>query len=284
MMKAQVLLSQHMEDLWCEDTPLTKPDMEMCNSLVPQKPPAAIGQANRIELLRADTVRRHFWSLTTSFLEPFQQYFLVDGNSQMPETAGQSGSAGYRVLPEYDAVDFLHSLETYDFASVLKDRFASHVDCVELYRLFIGSRNFEAWFSRQRQAAASDLGIPYSDEFLHKTGTGQPSAGSGNYVGENGILRNTDENRQGSGGWKCEDEVLLVEKFFKMEETLMSPGEGGTNGFIDSDTKEQIAAVFQSMPPDLMQALLSSPAREGLVKKLKSIPELNRHLCSIQLT
>lgn len=283
MLKAQVLLSHHIENLWCEDSPLVKPDSDLCTRLASPKASTTTGQPSRMELLRADSVRRHFWSLTTAFLEPFQQYFAIDRDSRKPEGVDESEVAGCGALPKYDALDFLNSLDTHDFPPMLKGRFACHEDCVELYRLFIGSRNFEVWFSRQRQAASSDLGIPYSEEFVPKPGAAHSADASANDVIENGTSFSSYHDAESLGGWKCEDEVLLVEQFFKLEEVLLSSDEAGMNGFIDSETKKQIAAVFQSMSPDLMQALLSSPARAGLVKKLKGIPEINRQLRDIQL-
>lgn len=278
MLKAQVLLSQHVENIWVSEKTFIKPDNELCKDIEVKAGTGHLMHLTPKSNALSESLKKHFWTLTTSFLEPFQGYFVPVEAAQLcgymkVETMRAREASG---LPEFDPSEFLSSLNDWPFPQILRDRFNSFNDLISFYEIFISSTNFRVWFSRQQSVIAKDLGLSnlnFSDYENSKFSTSE-------------ISDSVDDDHS----WDCTDEVRLVEEFIRLENELMNEMYEISTSSGDMDEKRprtkqesDFIKVFSAMPGDLQKILLSSPGKSGFVERLSQIPGMREKLRSLSL-
>ncbi|KAF5830086.1 hypothetical protein DUNSADRAFT_15047 [Dunaliella salina] len=100
---SQALLSGHMEALWSQYRPITRPDHKLLARLLQPKPGDIKSKVARIAFVNNGAIHRHFHDLTTGLLQPLQRYIEL-------------GPDGW--LPVWDPEAFLQHLKATQAASV----------------------------------------------------------------------------------------------------------------------------------------------------------------------
>ncbi|GMH44431.1 hypothetical protein BSKO_12383 [Bryopsis sp. KO-2023] len=277
---AQVLLSQHVENLWMGSAPLVRPDLELCRVISSRGPPGTSKRSKGGMSSRSDSLRKHFASLTAAFLEPFQGYFVPIEGLRLSEIPADMGCSG---LPEFDEVDFMESLATWPFARALTDRIPSQRDLTVLYERFLASPNFRVWFSRHQKLVAQELGLPHGEIKECEQVPFAPRPGEDTQPGGGGVLKSAASSvgkkplGKKKKRWDCGDEVRMVEEFFRLEGELAADGERWEG------MAEDFAELFLAMPTDLRQTLFVSPTRADLVERLKNVPKAREEILKLSL-
>lgn len=276
---AQVLLSQHVENLWMGSAPLVKPDLELCRAISSRGPPGSSKHAPGGGSSRSDIIRKHFASLTAAFLEPFQGYFVPIEGLRLSDIPADMGCSG---LPDFDKVSFMESLATWPFARALTDRIPAQRDVTSLYEKFLASPNFKVWFSRHQKLVAQELGLPHGEVKEYETVPFAPRSGEtrwedGGAAAAVAVAPPPPARAKPKKPWDCGDEVRMVEEFFRLEGELavdMGRWDAMSDDFTD---------LFLAMPVDLRQTLLVNPTRADLVEKLKCVPEAREEVLKLGL-
>ncbi|KAK8967368.1 hypothetical protein KSP40_PGU005611 [Platanthera guangdongensis] len=141
------LMTEHREAIWTTYSPITKPDTAILNRLVDA------GVSQRIEesmsVVNNEILRRHFLELTTNFLAPFGPYL----RAKTPSEASSPFGSPPPLLP-FHADEFLSSLAARGPGKFLAKRMRSN--WLDLYRRFLGGKNFMPWFQKRRAAAEQE--------------------------------------------------------------------------------------------------------------------------------
>ncbi|CAK0733784.1 hypothetical protein CVIRNUC_000332 [Coccomyxa viridis] len=242
---AQILLSEHMQSLWHSYKPLTRPDRGLLDRLLrlgASDPPA---RRARAAAANSAALRQHFGDLTGAFLTPFTAFWRPVGP---PPGSGPVPVQGAPHLPPFSHTDFLEGLAQFIFPSVLLERFGSQGALLAFYKRFLESPNFTAWFERQREAAWAWQEAEWTAAAAIR--------------GEGADLSGLDE-------------VQIVEAFFELEHTLESTLAAVQQPNASSQAIARVAAlkrglgsVYEAMPRDLQQTMLSSPSRAALLQSL----------------
>eukprot|EP00884_Botryococcus_braunii_P007607 jgi/Botrbrau1/16848/Bobra.150_2s0070.1 len=234
----QSLMAEHYEALWYQDKAHTRPDRLLLERLLlagPGDPPerqARLAKANSAEL------RRHFWQLTVALLEPFVPYFqpVLPPEGRDPLPAGKAPHP-----PSFSHREFLDGLGKASFAPILLDRFTSQSALLNFYRKFLESPNFSSWFERRRNAA---------------------------WLQQRALWEAARRERGQVSHLIGKSEIELVDALSRAEAALdraiashlAAPSDAMLAGEVMS-LKLELAHVYEMMPRDLMNALLSSPDR-----------------------
>ncbi|CAL8466888.1 g6424 [Coccomyxa elongata] len=236
---AQVLLSEHVQALWHTYKPLTRPDRSLLERLLRPTSQDAPGRSSRLAAANSAALRQHFGELTCAFLAPFAAFWQP---TPPPPGNGPVPVQGPPHLPPFSHTEFLDSLAHATFPPVLLDRFANQGALVALYRRFLESPNFSAWFERQRAAAWGWQAAEWAAAAAAR--------------GEGADLRGLDE-------------VQIVEAFFELERTLEAALAAARLPKAPPQAVARVAAlrrglgaVYEAMPRDLQQTMLSSPDKQ----------------------
>ncbi|DBA67049.1 TPA: hypothetical protein ACH3X2_001381 [Trebouxia sp. C0005] len=297
---SQPQLGDHVQALWTGYKPVTKPDQQLLDRLMKAAPTDSSMKAARMATLNSQAIRKHFVELTSAMLMPFAPYChpvgppaeAVSGqlgvapgqastspsSGQSAAAQGQAGAAAQQApaasgqdvavpragtvlgqepphLPAFSHAEFIEQLQSSQMPAVLLQRFRTQAACVQFYKRFIECPNFMAWFERRRGAAAAwqeevwSVAAEHPEAFLD---SGSEDAG------------------------KLEpslSDVQLVEAFFDVEGRLEAalaaarhPAAAPQAALEASAVKQQLSAIFESMPRDLQQTMLSSPYRAALLQ------------------
>lgn len=90
-------------------------------------------------------IRRHFRELTLSFLQPFQQYLMLD--SQQLKDSPYACNSSFKVFTEQD---FLKELNNSKYLFPML-RYTNRQKSLQLYAKFLKTSTFRSWFAQQRQ-------------------------------------------------------------------------------------------------------------------------------------
>lgn len=297
---SQPQLGDHVQALWTGYKPVTKPDQQLLDRLIKASPTDSSIKAARMATLNSQAIRKHFVEVTSAMLMPFAPYChpvgppaqAVSGQLGVPPgqastspssgqsgvAQGQLGAAAQQVavasgqdaavpgagavlgqepphLPAFSHAEFIEQLQSSQLPAVLLQRFRTQAACVQFYKRFIECPNFMAWFERRRGAAAAwqeevwSMGAepqePFLDSGSEEAGKLEPSL----------------------------SDVQLVEAFFDVEGRLEAalaaarhPATAPQAALEASAVKQQLSAIFESMPRDLQQTMLSSPHRAALLQ------------------
>lgn len=263
---AQVLLSQHVENLWMANSSLVRPDLELCKAISAKRAPGSSKSLNGTS--RSDSIRKHFASLTAAFLEPFQGYFVPIEGVRLTDIPTNMGSC----LPEFSEEEFFESLGGWPFAKALTDRVPNQRDLIALYERFVSSQNFRVWFSRHQKMVAEQLGLPHDEIKAYEEvpfGPKKPHLDNNSSKSQGAKPKSLGTRPK---SWDCGDEVRLVEEFFRLEAEL-AEDRGSWEDMADDFTH-----IFLTMPVDLRQTLFLSPMRAELVDKLRGVPKAQKEI------
>ncbi|CAL9054431.1 uncharacterized protein LOC135675953 [Musa acuminata AAA Group] len=234
------LMTEHKEAVWSTYTATTKPDTAILNRLI---------DSPRIEesmsVANNEILRRHFLELTTNFLAPFGPYLRATTPSK-----GTSPFVDPPPLPPFHADEFLSGLATRGPGKFLSKRMRSN--WLELYRSFLEGQNFMPWFHRRRAAAEQEQHRLWRQARM-----------------------STDMNKLISKM----SEVEIVDSFNAIERHLLAEIQQLGDASEDSAVvcqklKGDLRVVFNVLPKDMQQLLLSNPKRSSL---LQSDPEPGKH-------
>ncbi|CAL9092695.1 uncharacterized protein LOC103987229 [Musa acuminata AAA Group] len=234
------LMTEHKEAVWSTYTATTKPDTAILNRLI---------DSPRIEesmsVANNEILRRHFLELTTNFLAPFGPYLRATTPSK-----GTSPFVDPPPLPPFHADEFLSGLATRGPGKFLSKRMRSN--WLELYRSFLEGQNFMPWFHRRRAAAEQEQHRLWRQARM-----------------------STDMNKLISKM----SEVEIVDSFNAIERHLLAEIQQLGDASEDSAVvcqklKGDLRVVFNVLPKDMQQLLLSNPKRSAL---LQGDPEPGKH-------
>lgn len=252
----QGLLSKHTEQLWMSEESIIKPNWSLC-----KKWSAVQGSQNSKSIGtmtgNSDMIRKHFAALTTTFLEPFQKYFVPIEHSLASGNTPLNG-AEEPLLPIFNDDEFLDTLEKWKFPRRLTNQIPERGDLIYLYERFISCPNFTLWFARQQCQVYNELGYHDHDNYQHEFLF--PAAKS-EHIEQETLL-------QPRASWDCGAEVRLVEEFSRLEMSISQDQNGARENLL-----RELHEVVSSMPVDLKEALLSTPAREYLLEELQALDD-----------
>ncbi|KAG6470577.1 hypothetical protein ZIOFF_071651 [Zingiber officinale] len=226
------LMTEHKEAVWSPHAATTKPDTAVLNRLIDSpRVEESMSVANN------EILRRHFLELTTNFLAPFGPYLRattpLEGASPFMEPPP---------LPPFDAHEFLNGLATRGPGKFLSKRMRSN--WLELYRRFLEGKNFMPWFQKRRAVAEQEQHRLWKQARL-----------------------NTDINKLIS----TMSEVETVDSFNAIERHLLAEIQQQGSATENSATtceklKGDLRVVFNMLPKDMQQLMLSNPKRAALLK------------------
>ncbi|CAA7401525.1 unnamed protein product [Spirodela intermedia] len=228
------LMTEHKEAIWSTYSATTKPDTSVLNRLIDA------GMSPRIEesmsVVNNEILRRHFLELTTNFLAPFGPYL----RATMP-LEGSSPFVEPPVLPPFHADDFLKSLAERGPGKFLSKRMRAN--WLDLYRCFLRGRNFMPWFQRRRVIAELE---------------------------QQRLWRQARMNADMKKLILKMSELEVVDSFNAIERHLLREMQQSGRGGVDSaqacqKLKGDLEAVFNVLPKDTQQLLLSHPQRASLL-------------------
>lgn len=239
------LMTEHKEAIWTTYSPITKPDTAILNRLVDA------GVSQRIEesmsVVNNEILRRHFLELTTNFLAPFGPYLRA-------KTPSESSSPFENPPPltPFHADEFLRSLASRGPGKFLAKRMKSN--WLDLYRRFLGGKNFMPWFQKRRAAAEQEQRRLW--RLARKT------ADIHNLISKM-------------------SELEIVDSFNSIErhllEEMQSTSTSSDSLVIRCKLKSDLQAVFKVLPGDLQELLLANPKRAGLLHSSPESPKLPGH-------
>eukprot|EP01024_Parvocaulis_polyphysoides_P021648 TRINITY_DN2025_c1_g1_i1.p1 TRINITY_DN2025_c1_g1~~TRINITY_DN2025_c1_g1_i1.p1 ORF type:complete len:232 (-),score=40.80 TRINITY_DN2025_c1_g1_i1:536-1231(-) len=225
----QLLMTEHVENLWTSYKTLTVPDKQLMQSL--QKAKSDQGSSRKQALVKSEVLRHHFAQLTKDFLAPFKRYYeyVLEGG-KIDLSAGVT-------IPEFSKEEFIKYLWNSERPSGLVKRFGgSAANLIEMYKRFMNGANFAPWMRGKLER----YGIRIPRELLNDLSNVIPAI-------------------------PPEDEVALLDKFFALEEQLNREKQGS---LLAGDIQAVMAQVFHQLPEDMQYTLVSSPARASIIQGL----------------
>lgn len=245
------LMTEHICQLWTSYSAIIQPDTSLLNTWSSSKPSES--REGLTYPAHHKAVKRHFATLTSSFLAPFNRYF---------EPISDQGP-----LPWHPEA-FLKGLSAEDIDPVLRNRVRGGLQGLgRLYQRFMSSPHFSDWFRTKRG--------PWG-------------------MGDDGVIQGVGKL---SGALQHKDEVEMIQKFQELEGRLQEvlgeveqavPTQGHEStelSLLAGCLKEQLVEVFQVLPEDLKQTLLSSPSRRKMlsqVEELKEKEDINELVARLQ--
>ncbi|WOL12650.1 hypothetical protein Cni_G21417 [Canna indica] len=226
------LMTEHKEAVWSTYAATTKPDTAVLNRLI---------DSPRIEesmsVANNEILRRHFLELTTNFLAPFGPYLRATTPSE-----GTSPFLEPPPLPPFNADEFLSGLAARGPGKFLSKRMRSN--WLDLYMRFLEGQNFMPWFRRRRAAAEKEQRRLWRQARM-----------------------STDINKLIT---KL-SEVEIVDSFNAIERHLLAEIQQPSSANEDSATvceklKADLQAVFNNLPKDMQQLMLSNPKKAALLQ------------------
>lgn len=228
------LMSEHRECLWTSYVAATKPDTSVLNRLVDA------GVSPRTEesmsMVNNEVLRRHFQELTTNFLAPFGPYLRA--------TTPQEGASPFRdppPLPPFNAHAFLEGLAARGAGKFLAKRLRAN--WLDLYRRFLEGPNFMPWFQRRRAVAEQE---------------------------QHRIWRQARSKADVQSFLTSMTEVEVVDSFSAVErhliielQMLQRAGLADTETQIVKKLRSDLRTIFNLLPSDVQQMLLTNPQRAG---------------------
>ncbi|KAJ7956589.1 Protein DENND6A [Quillaja saponaria] len=238
------LMSVHKEAIWSTYSATTKPDTAILNRLIDA------GMSPRVEesmsVVNNEILRRHFLELTTNFLAPFGPYFRTITPSE-----GSSPYVEPPPLPPFSADEFLASLSARGPGKFLSKRMTAN--WLDLYRRFLKGPNFIPWFHRRRGVAEQEQDKLWRQARM-KTDIQL-------------LITKMSE-------LEIVDSFNAIERHLHREIQLQESGRAsGDSAATCSKLKGDLLEVFNVLPKDMQQLLLSNPQRASL---LQGSPELSK--------
>jgi len=239
------LMSEHRECLWTSYVAATKPDTSVLNRLVDA------GVSPRTEesmsMVNNEVLRRHFLELTTNFLAPFGPYLRA--------TTPQEGTSPFRdppPLPPFNAHDFLQGLSARGAGKFLAKRLRAN--WLDLYRRFLEGPNFMPWFQRRRAVAEHE---------------------------QHRIWRQARSKADVQSFLTSMTEVEIVDSFSAVERHLIAElqmlqraGLSNTETQTVTKLRSDMRTIFNLLPNDVQQMLLTNPQRAGLLKGVQEVSKV----------
>ncbi|KAK7327630.1 hypothetical protein VNO77_21714 [Canavalia gladiata] len=238
------LMTEHKEAIWSTYSAATKPDTSILNRLIDA------GVSPRVEesmsVVNNEILRRHFLELTTNFLAPFSPYFRTTTPSE-----GSSPYVDPPSLPPFDADEFLANLSARGPGKFILKRMRSN--WLDLYRRFLNGPNFMPWFQRRRTVAEQEQDRLWRQARI-KTDIQQ-------------LISRLSE-------LETVDSFNAIERLLLREMQLQQSGKGGVDSTATCQKlRADLQAVFNVLPKDMQQLMLSNPERASL---LQGSPELTK--------
>ncbi|XP_027331871.1 protein DENND6A-like [Abrus precatorius] len=238
------LMTEHKEAIWSTYSATTKPDTSILNRLIDA------GVSPRVEesmsVVNNEILRRHFLELTNNFLAPFSPYFRTTTPSE-----GSSPYVDPPSLPPFNADEFLTSLSARGPGKFILKRMRSN--WLDLYRRFLNGPNFMPWFQRRRAVAEQE-----QDRLWRQA------------------RMKTDIQLLISRLSELEivDSFNKIERLLLREMQLQQSGKDGVDSLATCQKlRGDLQAVFNVLPKDMQQLMLSNPERASL---LQGSPELTK--------
>ncbi|XP_057952280.1 uncharacterized protein LOC131146608 [Malania oleifera] len=233
------LMTEHKEAIWSTYGAITKPDTSILNRLIDA------GASPRIEesmsVVNNEILRRHFLELTTNFLAPFGPYFKATTPAEESSPFVEPPS-----LPPFSVDEFLSSLSARGPGKFLLKRMRSN--WLDLYRRFLKGQNFMPWFRRKRAVAEQEQHRLWRQarmktdiqQFIYKM-----------------------------------SELEIVDSFNAIERHLLGEiqlQQSGCGRAVSDATcqklKGDLQAVFNVLPKDMQELLLSNPEKAALLQAI----------------
>lgn len=230
------LMTEHKEAIWSSYSATTKPDTSILNRLIDA------GLSPRVEesmsVVNNEILRRHFLELTTNFLAPFSPYF----RTTIP-TEGSSPYTDPPSLPPFNANEFLASLSARGPGKFILKRMRSN--WLDLYRRFLNGPNFMPWFQRRRAVAEQEQDRLWRQARI-KTDIQQ-------------LISKFSEV-------EIVDSFNVIERFLLKEIQIHQSGKSGDDSLATCQKlRGDLKAVFNVLPKDMQQLMLSNPQRASLL-------------------
>ncbi|XP_010532260.1 PREDICTED: protein DENND6A [Tarenaya hassleriana] len=232
------LMTEHKEAVWTTYSPITKPDTSVLNRLIDA------GMSPRVEesmsVVNNDILRRHFLELTTNFLAPFGPYFQVNAPSD-----GSSPYVSPPPLPSFSGDEFLSNIFARGVGRFMSKRMKSN--WLDLYRRFLRGPNFMPWFQRRRAVAEQEQNRLWRMARM-----------------KTDMMHLTSKMNE----LEAVDSFNAIEKYLNEEMKLEEyGGEGSGAGERCRKLRKDLKAVFDVLPRDMQQLLLSNPQRASLLSE-----------------
>ncbi|KAK9864873.1 hypothetical protein WJX84_003125 [Apatococcus fuscideae] len=254
---AQILISEHVPGLWATYRPILSPDTALLKTLMDPDSAESPAQAKRFADANSETLREHFYDMTAALLAPFKRF-------HQPSLPGEAASlsAGPAPLPPFIPSVFLDDLPRIDLPRALHKRLGSQERVAHFYQRFVASRNFKTWIARQQAAALACQERAWQRAHL-------------------------DQGIQAGTAAVDMPEVQLVGLYLEVEQQLAVAEQAADTGNLPLGPtglmrrassnfqmmlrlQRRLREVWQAMPDDLREALLSQPERASRLQALFS--------------
>ncbi|KAJ3674142.1 hypothetical protein LUZ60_006134 [Juncus effusus] len=227
------LMTEHKEAVWSTYNGSTKPDTAVLNRLVDTGLGFRVSESGSV--VNNEILRRHFLELTINFLAPFSEYFRAKNPSESlsPYVEAPAGELGF------GKEEFLEGLRNRGPGKFLAKRMRNN--WLDLYKRFLEGNNFTPWFKKRRENMQKEQERIWRQARM-----------------------NCDIIKLMSKMSELEKVDLFnaIERFF-LREIEIQNSETGTKESVPmiEKMKRDLRTVFDALPKDTQELLLSNPKR-----------------------